>query len=573
MDNKKEGIKLIDKLYKDLYKDPSVIHHGTDNIYGKFNNIESYIDKLETVHKKVAETGRHIDYLKKCYYDKYVIKREDIPESYYNMQVQIALERGYGHINLTEQMKKELQDEVIENQKARIDTWLDYFLSEDSNVYPFWVKYWAFQGMLKLGRYDKEKGVFYKRTKETVEPFVDLNSEALSMSMDLIIKMLNKENIEDKELDVLANSGSFQKIYAYILTKILNNNENITKRNIGRWVKYNRGSDHMILVKSLQGYNTGWCTAGESTAKTQLEAGDFYVYYTLDENNEYKVPRVAIRMEGNRIGEIRGVAYKQNLESEMEKVVEDKIKDFPDREEYNKKVNDMKILTHIYDKHKSNQELTKEELRFLYEIDSEIKGFGYQKDPRIEEIINLRNFKKDLSLVFDCREDQIVQNKSEIKEDTIYYKGDICLIKLKSAKGLVLPQNIGGWLNLSSLTSAKGLVLPQSIGGNLDLRGLTSAEGLVLPQSIGGILDLSGLRSAEGLVLPQSIGGSLFLSGLRSEKGLVLPQSLGGLLDLRGLRSVEDLVLPENLNYNIYLSGFTITPQNVDEYRNNKKIH
>ncbi|MCL2280361.1 hypothetical protein FWC31_00520, partial [Candidatus Saccharibacteria bacterium] len=32
-----------------------------------------------------------------------------------------------------------------------------------------------------------------------------------------------------------------------------------------------------------------------------------------------------------------------------------------------------------------------------------------------------------------------------------------------------------------------GLVLPQNVGGFLDLRGLTSAEGLVLPQNVGGL--------------------------------------------------------------------------------------
>ena len=31
---------------------------------------------------------------------------------------------------------------------------------------------------------------------------------------------------------------------------------------------------------------------------------------------------------------------------------------------------------------------------------------------------------------------------------------------------------------------------------------MTSAEGLVLPQSVGGSLNLSGLTSANGLVLP-----------------------------------------------------------------------
>ena len=54
-----------------------------------------------------------------------------------------------------------------------------------------------------------------------------------------------------------------------------------------------------------------------------------------------------------------------------------------------------------------------------------------------------------------------------------------------------------GDLNLNGLTSAKGLTLPQSIGGWLSLDGLTTAEGLTLPQSIGGGLYLDGLTSAE----------------------------------------------------------------------------
>ncbi len=133
--------------------------------------------------------------------------------------------------------------------------------------------------------------------------------------------------------------------------------------NHGSGDKYDKGSDHMPLVKSLQGYNTEWCTAGESTAKSQLKNGDFYVYYTLDENDEYKVPRIAIRMKNNSIGEIRGVAKDQNIEPNMEKVVKEKIKDFPDKEKYYKKEHDMEQLTKIYDKHKKQQELTKEELK------------------------------------------------------------------------------------------------------------------------------------------------------------------------------------------------------------------
>ena len=46
----------------------------------------------------------------------------------------------------------------------------------------------------------------------------------------------------------------------------------------------------------------------------------------------------------------------------------------------------MKLLTLIDKKVNNNIDLTVEELKFLYEIDDQIIGFGFKKDPRIEEI-------------------------------------------------------------------------------------------------------------------------------------------------------------------------------------------
>ena len=609
----KDELKFIDKLFKELYQSPEVLNHSTGNKTDKYKNIALYMQNLEDMHTRVSLKENRIRILKQMYYDRYVIKMENIPDSYYRNQEKMALERGFGHVKVNEDEKIELQKEVIENQKRSLDIWLDYFLSEDSRFYPFWAKYWAFQGMLKLGSYDKSKGIFNKRTKETIAPFADLNQEALSLSIDLIIKMVGKDNIEDTELKAIVETGSFQKIYPYVLTKVLSNNENIIKRNEGKWIKYNQGTDYMPLVNSLKGYNTGWCTAAEATAKSQLANGDFYVYYTLDEKNEYKVPRIAIRMENGNIGEIRGIAKNQNIESDMEEVVKEKIKDFPDKDKYYKKVRDMETLTKIYHKHQNKEELTKEELRFLYEIDYNIAGFGNLKDPRIREIITERNNQKeDLARIFNCGESQIAMSKEEITEKTVYYYWNLYLSNLWSAEGLTLPHNIGGDLYLSSLKSAEGLKLPQSIGGDLYLNSLKNAEGLILPQSIGrdlylsslesaeclilsqsigGDLYLSSIRSAEGLTLPHNIGGDLYLSSLESAEGLVLPQSIGGGLYLRDLESAEGLVLPQsidgdlyldslesaeglvfpdNLTYTIHMKDFDITSDNVDEYRNKK---
>jgi hypothetical protein len=69
-------------------------------------------------------------------------------------------------------------------------------------------------------------------------------------------------------------------------------------------------------------------------------------------------------------------------------------------------------------------QLSKQELEFLYEINGTIEGFGYQKDPRVEEIRSQRNIKEDLPIIFGCEQNQIATNANEVNENTIGYIGE-----------------------------------------------------------------------------------------------------------------------------------------------------
>lgn len=192
----------------------------------------------------------------------------------------------------------------------------------------------------------------------------------------------------------------------------------------------------MKLVKALNGKNTGWCTASESTAKAHLAGGDFYVYYSYDSQGQPTIPRVAIHMEGGNIVEVRGRTKEQNLDPYITHVVDKKLKEFSDGEKYKKKVRDMKMLTAIA---KKENDLTIEELRFLYEIDSKIEGFGYQRDPRIEEIRKQRDIKEDLRRIFNCTKEQIVLNDNELNNNTVIVYGNL---NLENSQITSLPENI-----------------------------------------------------------------------------------------------------------------------------------
>ena len=568
---------MISKVYTNLHNSDRVLK--ASNVSDKKRErLLKYFERLEELHNKVSKTksvnGEKL--LKSFYYDLYVIKPENIPDAYFQNQVRLARERGYGNIELTEEDKRRMTEEVIDDQKKSLDKWIEYFLyDEESKSYEMWEKYWVFQGLQNLGKYDKETGKFSKRDKSTVYPFPPVEREYIFTTLKLMEDFL-KDKKSEEDIKQALSTGNFKLLYEYVIKQSFLKGEHQSNSTDGKWIKYEQESDYNILRDSLQGYYTGWCTAaGENFAKDQLAGGDFYVYYSLDKNGEAKVPRIAIRMDGkDKIGEIRGIADNQNMEPEMMSILEEKLKEFPDRDKYLKKENDMKLLTLIDKKVNNNIELNVDELKFLYEIDSKITGFGYRKDPRIEEIKRKRNERRDYSLIYNVKEEEVALSIQEWLNNPEKFKalpGSIDSLYLTSAEGLVLPKSIGGDIFLDSLTSAEGLVLPESIGDDIDLRSLTSAEGLVLPESIGGSIFLDSLTSAEGLVLPKSIGRHIDLRSLTSAEGLVLPQHVGGGINLSSLTSAEGLVLPQHVGDYIELRSLTsaeglVLPQHFGGY-------
>jgi hypothetical protein len=481
----------------------------------------------------------------------------------------------------------------IDTQKKTLGSWFDYL--KESDDYPVWFKYYVVRSLAKMGQFNRENTSYRNRTEDTIAPFPELNSESLGFVRRAIENEFKKSNFDisgveveltdaemedikekvgedkleyaikgrlrnkrreevtkyrqNKDLEFVDNqnlnperkeeltqellkrldSKDFAKLYAFAQVECAGN---LDRESIeGEWVKYDIGSDYTLLEGALKGKGTGWCTASGS-AQDQLQRGDFYVFFSKNKAGVPTEPRIAIRMEGDAIGEIRGINPGQELEPVLLKTAQEKYKELPGVEKYLKRDADMKYLTQIYNKCFTVDEVTqekilvmrslsKDDIRFIYEMDNVIEGFGYRQDPRIEEI-------------------------------------KFTISNARSAEGLVLPEEFRGDLDLSSLTSAEGLVFPEEVGRVLDLRSLTSAEDLVLPKKVGGDLNLSSLTSAEGLVFPEEVGRVLDLRSLTSVEGLVLPKKVGGLV-LYSLTSAEGLVLPKEIGHSLYLNGLKST--------------
>jgi len=556
--------------------------------------IPFYLERLE----KIIETKGSL--LKELsLYPRLIIKSENISEDYLKniLLGNFAEGKGYteeqfrneelrkqiielfknetGQDFKTYQIPKEEREQIIEqiirDQKTSLDRWFEYLISSEAEHYPETLRYWAFAEMTKLGVFDISHKEFTMRTPKTVAPFPELNHQALALVLGEVQRkylgqpsqlMLTDEQKE--EFQKRLKSESFGKLYAWILDYVrsLEFPPEQLKITEGEWELFPKGSNPQELVKRIEGFNTGWCIANLGTAESYLSRSDILVYFSKDKKGENTIPRTTIVTDGHRISEVRGILQtekvKQHLDNYIVPIVAKKLEELSGGVQWQKTIEDMKKLARIHFKYLQEQPLTLEELRFLYEIDGPIKGTGYGKDPRIEEILARRNIKEDLSYVLGILPEKISLTQEEaLKGDIIFHYGDLDLGSLASAKGLELPESIGGYLNLERLTSAKGLELPESIGGYLNLERLTSAKGLKLPESIRGDLSLEGLTSAEGLELPESIGGSLYLGGLTSPKGLELPKSIRGNLDLESLTSAEGLELPESVGGYLNLERLT----------------
>jgi hypothetical protein len=425
---------------------------GEEISYKPTEKIADWLKVLERTHTGHREDPRVLDRLKNYYHKQYVIKHEDIPENYWDLQRKIIVSEGRGgdfdkdkdgKIIIPEEVKEQAENTLVSDQEKSLDKWLDYLTSPDADVYPTWAKYWAFTSMVKMGKLEKQEDKegnefarFAKRTKDTVASFPPLNPRALALTIGAIEaqaqdkQKAKKERgqienlsvkLEDQEFKKLLSTENFSKIYSQFLIELPEYSTEGLKNIDGKWIKYDQGSAPDKLVESLDGHPLEWCTANPDTARTQLEGGDFYVYYSYskdDKPNTPTIPRIAIRMEGeNKIAEVRGIAKDQNFDPYIAPVLDKKLKSFgQEGERYQKSSQDMKQLTKIGEKMEKNQELTGKDLRFLYEIDGNIEGFGYQKDPRIKELRDQRDKNADMLIIFDCEPSQIIHNEQELKQ-------------------------------------------------------------------------------------------------------------------------------------------------------------
>ncbi len=344
-----------------------------------------------------------------------VMDYEDIPEAYWKQQEQILRDNGQGR-KLSEYEKEILAEDLIDKQRQSITSWTNY-LGDKNCPYPLWFKVYAFDGISKMSNtLNLDDADYNRRDNTTALSFPKLNAEILAK----VYRQINdfygvdkkdwlSKNSDDEKLVSLVKSANFPKLYAKELvdTKVILKTPERTEDVHGDWFEYKLGDEEEI-ANLAEG--TRWCVVDPNVAHNYLVYGEYghsrstradeesnskakFIIFRLEDPNAPGIfasnGSASIRLDPNgKVAEISGLNEGQAVEDALVPIVKEKTLSLPGGEKYLQKFDDKQALIRLDKKMEKGEDLTKEELSFLYELDRPIATLDTynEEDPRIPEL-------------------------------------------------------------------------------------------------------------------------------------------------------------------------------------------
>jgi hypothetical protein len=484
--------------------------------------------KREEILKKISEEFEKL--MKNS--DDYLIS-VDGPAITASIQNEIdnAAEQGYsleylenltGALEEGSPERKRYFDTFVNTQRSSIEQWKNYLSESD---YDPAFKYLILDAVL-TNNYDYKLNKYQKRTKSTIRGFTPFDAGSLAevyasdskeLLKDYVVSQVNNaKNIAEKQLMVTTNEG--------------------------KWLKFEGGPNANNIAASANALSqlvqdTYWCT--KTNAKSQLEGGDFYVYVTDDAGGN-PIPRIAVRMEGDRVGEVRGNASAaQDLEADMlpvaEKFLVDNIpndsgKRWLESINYNKKV---KNFTEKINKQKMK-------IDFVYEygeILAEEKKFRVDYDENGLVSLMKQDFDDVLKKSDLYKNKKVVRDEADMNENTEIFLGDFLgTVEIPNS----LKQIIGNFRQKKSYVAGVG-----AMTGVISLKNITTITGDI------------GSNNIEDLGKLETVGGELFLQ-FSQVTSLGNLKTVGGNVKLQSSQ-VKDLGKLERVGRDLDLRGSQVT--------------
>ena len=466
-----------------------------------------------------------------------VMDYEDIPEAYWKQQEQILRDNGQGR-KLSEYEKEILAEDLIDKQRQSITSWTNY-LGDKNCPYPLWFKVYAFDGISKMSNtLNLDDADYNRRDNTTALSFPKLNAEILAKVYRQINDFYGvdkkdwlSKNSDDEKLVSLVKSANFPKLYAKELvdTKVILKTPERTEDVHGDWFEYKLGDEEEIASLAE---GTKWCVVDPNVAHNYLVYGQYsnpeedeyeyddddwgdgeeydeedddyddddqaetyeddgikvenpeakFIIFRLEDPNSPGVfasnGSASIRLDPDgMVAEVSGLGEGQAIEDALIPIVKEKTLSLPGGEKYLQKFDDKQTLIRLDKKMEKGQDLTKEELSFLYEIDRPIATLDTynREDPRIPELRKKYGIEYAVEKGIDVNElvpslnpDDIAKNLDYLLEQGANINVDELASNLDSvriAKNLDSLLKHGADINVDELVSSLD---PDDIADNLE---------------------------------------------------------------------------------------------------------
>lgn len=281
-------------------------------------------------------------------------------------------------------LRKKLFSQLQKPQIDEISKWVEHLNGSDYNPS---FKY-AILNEVLTANYDMHSDKQLKRNSETLRGITPKIKKAV-----------------DRLYNEYDGSGKLLKKYTEIMSSEVDSSigkKIVKSTEKGDWVKFNstekdpRNADENVELLTAMVQDTPWCT--KYSAKTQLSGGDFYIFKTKDLKNKNKA-RIAIKMEGNDVDEVRGIMEGQTIEESMLDSAKDFLKnDIRGGDKWIKNIEYNKRISTLNKKIQDNtQKLTSDdidELEYLMSNDASLEYENQHKE-------NLKYLLKEPSLKAD----------------------------------------------------------------------------------------------------------------------------------------------------------------------------
>lgn len=189
------------------------------------------------------------------------------------------------------------------------------------------------------------------------------------------------------------------------------------------------------------------CVGTSTSYVSKIKRGEVEIFSFRDKNTDTPVVTIEYDVKRGRLLQVKGLrdkiptledSFSLDLLDALEKLSTSINDQGEPRAVRGTLVEDMKKLLSLKTKTERKEDLSRDELLFLYEVDTEIVFFDIGRDPLLDSLLSKRNPKDDYRVLCDCPPQHIAKDFMDINEQTIVFLEDdgkkITLIDFREEK-------------------------------------------------------------------------------------------------------------------------------------------